>query len=77
MPEAREAGEMKRSALTAVLREEDGVYVSEWPELGCRSCGDIPGEALLNMKDVVSEYTSGASDTAMAISRTRDDCPSL
>jgi len=25
MPEAGEAGEMKRSALTAVLREEDGV----------------------------------------------------
>jgi len=48
MPEAGEAGEMKRSALTAVLREEDGVYVSECPELGVATCGDTPEEALVN-----------------------------
>ncbi|WP_245529346.1 type II toxin-antitoxin system HicB family antitoxin [Methanofollis liminatans] len=65
MPEAREAGEMKRSALTAVLREEDGVYVSECPELGVATCGDTPEEALVNLKEAVEVYLENAKEPGL------------
>lgn len=65
MPEVREPGEMKRSALTAVLREEDGVYVSECPELGVASCGDTPEEALVNLKEAVELYLENAKELGL------------
>lgn len=47
---------MKTFTLTAVLREEDGVYVSKCPELSVASCGDTPDEALVNLKEAVELY---------------------
>lgn len=42
--------------LTAVIRSEDGQYVSLCPELGVASCGDTPEEARAMLKDALESY---------------------
>lgn len=56
---------MKTFILTAVLWEEDGVYVSKCPELGVASCGDTPDEALVNLKEAVELYLENAKELGL------------
>ncbi len=42
--------------LTAVIRSEDGQYVSLCPELGVASCGDTPEEARAMLKEALESY---------------------
>jgi predicted RNase H-like HicB family nuclease len=51
---------MERFNITAVIWEEEGVYVSKCPELGVASCGDTPEEALDNLKEAVELYIDNA-----------------
>lgn len=44
---------MVRHQLTAVVWEEDGVYVSRCVELEVASCGDTPGEALAMLREAI------------------------
>ncbi len=44
--------------LTAVIRSEDGQYVSLCPELGVASCGDTPDEARAMLKEALELYLS-------------------
>jgi predicted RNase H-like HicB family nuclease len=46
--------------LTAVIWEEDGVYVSKCPELELASCGDTPQEAKKNLMEAVELYLENA-----------------
>jgi predicted RNase H-like HicB family nuclease len=42
--------------LTAVIRSEEGQYVSLCPELGVASCGDTPEEARAMLKEALELY---------------------
>ncbi|MCY4618995.1 MAG: type II toxin-antitoxin system HicB family antitoxin [Chloroflexi bacterium] len=42
--------------LTAVIRSEDGQYVSLCPELGVASCGDTPQEAQVMLKEALELF---------------------
>ena len=42
--------------LTAVIRSEDGQYVSLCPELGVASCGDTPEEARDMLREALELY---------------------
>jgi predicted RNase H-like HicB family nuclease len=51
---------MKEFNVTAVIWEEDDVYVSKCPELEVASAGDTPQEALENLKEAVELYIENA-----------------
>lgn len=59
---------MVRYQLTAVVREEDGVYVSRCLELEVASCGDTPKEALAMLRDAVDLYRENAEAYGMPTS---------
>lgn len=44
---------MARYRLTAMVREEDGVYVSRCVELEVASCGDTPKEAVAILREAI------------------------
>ena len=46
--------------VTAVIWQEDDVYVSKCPELEVASAGDTPKEALENLKEAVELYIENA-----------------
>jgi len=46
--------------VTAVIWQEDDVYVSKCPELEVASAGDTPQEALENLKEVVKLFIENA-----------------
>ena len=46
--------------VTAVIWQEDDVYVSKCPELEVASAGDTPQEALENLKEAVKLYIGNA-----------------
>jgi predicted RNase H-like HicB family nuclease len=46
--------------VTAVIWQEDEVYVSKCPELEVASAGDTPQEALENLKEAVELYIENA-----------------
>ena len=46
--------------VTAVIWQEDDVYVSKCPELEVASAGDTPQEALENLKEAVELYIGNA-----------------
>ena len=51
---------MKEFNVTAVIWQEDEVYVSKCPELEVASVGDTPQEALENLKEAVELYIENA-----------------
>ncbi len=51
---------MKEFNVTAVIWQEDEVYVSKCPELEVTSAGDTPQEALENLKEAVELYIENA-----------------
>ena len=51
---------MKEFNVTAVIWQEDDVYVSKCPELEIASAGDTPQEALENLKEAVELYIENA-----------------
>ena len=51
---------MKEFNITAVIWQEDQVYVSKCPELEVASAGDTPQEALENLKEAVDLYIENA-----------------
>ena len=51
---------MKEFNVTAVIWQEDEVYVSKCPELEVASAGDTPQEALENLKEAVELYIENA-----------------
>ncbi len=53
---------MRKFSLTATIWDEEGVYVSKCPELGVASCGDMPEEALSNLKEAVELYLDNARE---------------
>jgi predicted RNase H-like HicB family nuclease len=46
--------------VTAVIWQEDDVYVSKCPELEVASAGDTPEEAIENLKEAVELYIENA-----------------
>ena len=46
--------------VTAVIWQEDDVYVSKCPELEVASAGDTPQEALENLKEAVELFIGNA-----------------
>ncbi len=51
---------MEKFNVTAIIWQEDDVYVSKCPELEVASAGDTPEEALLNLKEAVELYMENA-----------------
>ncbi|KAF5418256.1 MAG: putative nuclease of the RNAse H fold [Candidatus Methanocomedens sp.] len=51
---------MKEFNVTAVIWQEDKIYVSKCPELEIASAGDTPQEALENLKEAVELYIENA-----------------
>jgi predicted RNase H-like HicB family nuclease len=51
---------MNKFNVTAVIWQEDDVYVSKCPELEVASAGDTPQEALENLKEAVELYIENA-----------------
>ena len=51
---------MEEFNVTAVIWQEDDVYVSKCPELEVASAGDTPQEALENLKEAVELYIENA-----------------
>ena len=51
---------MKEFNVTAVIWQEDEVYVSKCPELEVASAGDTLQEALENLKEAVELYIENA-----------------
>ena len=51
---------MARYRLTAMVWEEDGVYVSRCVELEVASCGDTPKEALAMLREAIDLYLENA-----------------
>jgi len=51
---------MKEFNVTAVIWQEDEVYVSKCPELEVASAGDTPQETLENLKEAVDLYIENA-----------------
>ena len=47
---------MKREVMTAVLHEEDDLYVAECPEVGTVSQGYSVEEAVANLKEATELY---------------------
>lgn len=47
---------MEKFNVTAIIWQEDDVYVSKCPELEVASAGDTPEEALANLKEAVELY---------------------
>jgi len=51
---------MEKLNVTAIIWQEDDVYVSKCPELEVASAGDTPEEALENLKEAVELYLENA-----------------
>lgn len=47
---------LEKFNVTAIIWQEDDVYVSKCPELEVASAGNTPEEALLNLKEAVELY---------------------
>jgi len=53
---------MTRTRLTAVIWEEEGVFVSKCPELEVASAGDTPQEALSNLEEAIDLWLANAKE---------------
>lgn len=56
---------MEKFNVTAIIWQEDDVYVSKCPELEVASVGYTPEEALLNLKEAVELYLENAKALAL------------
>ncbi len=53
---------MSKTTFTALIWEEDGVYVSKCPEIEVASAGDTPQEALENLKEAIELWLENAKE---------------
>lgn len=53
---------MPRYTFTAVIWEEDDVFVAQCPELGVASDGDTAEQALDNLREAVELYVENARE---------------
>ena len=53
---------MSRTIFTALIWEEDEVYVSKCPEIEVSSAGDSPQEALENLKEAIELWLENAKE---------------
>lgn len=51
---------MPKITFTALIWEEDGIYVSKCPEIEVASVGDSPQEALENLKEAIELWLENA-----------------
>lgn len=51
---------MTKTRLTAIIWEEDGVFVSKCPEIEVSSAGDTPEEAISNLIEAIELWFSNA-----------------
>ncbi len=51
---------MTKARLTAIIWEEDGVFVSKCPEIEVSSAGDTPEEAISNLIEAIELWLSNA-----------------
>jgi len=51
---------MAKVRLTAIIWEEEGIFVSRCPELEISSCGDTPQDALDNIREAIELYFENA-----------------
>ena len=59
-----------------ITRDEDGIFVSEVPELpGCVSQGNTREEAIANIKDAISGYVASLKKHNETIPLATDDAP--
>lgn len=58
MSNAQEAAMAKTMLLTAVLHQEDDLYVAECPEIGTVSQGYTVEEAIANLREATELYLS-------------------
>ena len=56
---------MQKYQLTAVIWEEEGVFVSKCPELEVASAGNSPQDALKNLKEAVELFIANAKELNM------------
>jgi predicted RNase H-like HicB family nuclease len=54
--------EMTKTRLTAVVWEEDGVFVSKCPEIEVSSVGDTVEEAISNLVEAIESWLSNARE---------------
>ncbi|MHA1244892.1 MAG: type II toxin-antitoxin system HicB family antitoxin [Candidatus Heimdallarchaeota archaeon] len=53
---------MSKTTFTALIWEEDRVYVSKCPEIEVASAGDTPQEALENLKEAIELWLENAKE---------------
>ncbi|MHA1167133.1 MAG: type II toxin-antitoxin system HicB family antitoxin [Candidatus Hodarchaeales archaeon] len=53
---------MSRVKLTAVIWEEEGVFVSKCPEIEVASAGDTPQEALMNLQEAIELWITNIKE---------------
>lgn len=56
---------MNTYKLTAVIWEEEGVYVSKCPEVEVASAGDTPEEALSNLQEAIELWIVNAKELGL------------
>jgi len=53
---------MSKITFTALIWEEEGIYVSKCPENGVASAGGTPQEALENLKEAIELWIENARE---------------
>lgn len=56
---------MSRTTFTALIWEEDEVYVSKCPEIEVSSAGNSPQEALENLKEAIELWLENAKELGL------------
>ena len=56
---------MSKTNLTALIWEEEGVFVSKCPEIEVASAGDTPQEALSNLKEAIELWLENAKELGL------------
>ena len=56
---------MSRTTFTALIWEEDEVYVSKCPEIEVSSAGNSPQEALENLREAIELWLENAKELGL------------
>ena len=56
---------MTKTQLTALIWEENNIFVSKCPEVEVASAGDTPQEALANLKEAVELWLENAKELGL------------
>ncbi|MHA1212175.1 MAG: type II toxin-antitoxin system HicB family antitoxin [Candidatus Heimdallarchaeota archaeon] len=56
---------MSKATFTALIWEEDGMYVSKCLEIEVASAGDSPQEALENLKEAIELWLENAKELGL------------